>query len=119
MSRCATWMLLACAFSSGCADEPKGPNQRKEGAEHTGGDRDQCAVDRVTRSIAFDEDAALAGAIARNVFPDDTQDSRAPFLAAHVQSALAAVRGVSLADLQRGDVAFPNLAAPMTEETGI
>ncbi len=68
-------------------------------------------ISSYTRAVQ-EGDAALAGAIARNVFPDDTQDSRARFLAAHVQSALAAVRGEGLADLQRGDVAFPNLAAP-------
>ena len=63
-------------------------------------------------------DGALAGAIARNVFPDDPQDSRARLLAAHVQAALAAVRGAALSDLRRGDVAFPTPAPPIHGETG-
>lgn len=64
-------------------------------------------------------DGALAGAIARNVFPDEPRDERALSLAAHVQSALAALRGAPLVELQQGKAAFPNPAPAIKQEAAI
>ena len=63
-------------------------------------------------------DSALAGAIARNVFPDEPQDERALLLAAHMRSALAALRDAPLAELRQGNAAFP-FPAPSIKEAGI
>jgi cytochrome b pre-mRNA-processing protein 3 len=63
-----------------------------------------------------ERDSALAGAIARNVFPDDPQDARALSLAARVQAALAALRDAPLAELRQGNAVFPVPAPTIKQE---
>ena len=64
---------------------------------------------------AFGEgEAALAAALARNVFPDGPEGRSALALAKHLQTTVVAFRQAELAALRRGEAAFP--APPMQEE---
>jgi cytochrome b pre-mRNA-processing protein 3 len=61
-------------------------------------------------------EAALADAIARNVFPDGKEDRHALALTAYLRSAVAALRAADLAALRRGQVPFPYPSPPGEEE---
>lgn len=53
--------------------------------------------------------AALADAVARNVFPAGGEDERAAGLAGYLVEAVAALRAADLGALRRGEVPFPTL----------
>jgi cytochrome b pre-mRNA-processing protein 3 len=57
------------------------------------------------------KDESLADAIQRNVFPDAAETGHALALAAYLTEAVAALRAVDMASLNRGDLPFP-AAAP-------
>lgn len=67
---------------------------------------------------AMGDERALAGAVARNVFPDESEDERAEALAAYVRAATAAVAAADLSALRRGDVPFPPLASASRQGHG-
>lgn len=52
-------------------------------------------------------ETAVEAAIARNVFPDGAKNERILALAAHLRSAVEALKRADLADLQRGRAGFP------------
>jgi cytochrome b pre-mRNA-processing protein 3 len=52
---------------------------------------------------------ALKGAVARNVFPDCTDDKRAEALARYLRAATDAIGSADLADMRRGEIPFPPL----------
>jgi len=54
-------------------------------------------------------DAALADAIARNVFPESADPAPVAAIVAYLQDSLAAVRAAPLADLRAGAAPFPPL----------
>ena len=60
---------------------------------------------------AMGDERTLAGAVARNVFPDEPEDERAGALATYLKAATAAVAAVELSALRRGEVPFPSLAS--------
>jgi cytochrome b pre-mRNA-processing protein 3 len=67
---------------------------------------------------AMGDERALAGAVARNVFPDEPQDERADALATYLKAATAAVAVAELVALRRGNVPFPPLASASREGRG-
>jgi cytochrome b pre-mRNA-processing protein 3 len=64
---------------------------------------------------ALGNDAAMAAAIARNVFPDGPEDARALPLALHMKATAEALRKADLAELRRGDARFPE-PRPLRDE---
>jgi cytochrome b pre-mRNA-processing protein 3 len=67
---------------------------------------------------AMGDERSLAGAVARNVFPDEPQDERADALATYLKAATAAVAVAELVALRRGNVPFPPLASASREGRG-
>ena len=63
-------------------------------------------IDAYRRALAHGE-AALAAALARNVFADGPDERRALALAKHLQTSVAGLRQAELAALRRGEAAFP------------
>jgi cytochrome b pre-mRNA-processing protein 3 len=62
------------------------------------------------------DDAAMAAAIARNVFPDGSEDARALPLALHLKATAEALRKADLAELRRGNAPFPEPRPLRNEE---
>lgn len=63
------------------------------------------------------EDAALVAALARNVFPESPEDSRADALARYLRAAVRALRDAELDRLRRGEAPFPELSREAAEVT--
>ena len=61
-------------------------------------------------------EAALQAALARNVFPDGPNDRCALDLARHLKATVAAMREADIAELRRGEAAFPDASLQPREE---
>jgi len=60
---------------------------------------------------AIGDERALAGAVARNAFPDESEDERAEALAEYLTDATAAVAAADISVLRRGEIPFPPLGS--------
>jgi cytochrome b pre-mRNA-processing protein 3 len=61
-------------------------------------------------------EAALQAALARNVFPDGPNGRCALDLARHLKATVAAMREADIAELRRGEAAFPDASLQPREE---
>ncbi len=68
------------------------------------------------RACLADGEAALQAALARNVFPDGPQDRSALALARHLKATVRAMREADIAELRRGEAAFPEASPQVREE---
>ena len=59
------------------------------------------------RAALAEGEAALAAAVARNVFPDGAEGNAALALARHLRRTVAAMRQADISALRRGEAAFP------------